>query len=244
MDTTVGLAQYEKVLAHVRAEIAEQRLRPGDRLVGERVLASQLEVSRQSVRQGLRLAHEAGLIVKVPSRGTFVAQPRIRQDLGRMQTFDLTVRGVNLAPTYEAVRVTHGIADAPEAASLAIDEASPVTTVEAVGTGDGLPLAHYRSVLPGEVWRRLPPQADWSHAATYQLIAAALGVTTLEVRQELSADVLPSEIATMLRTETGVPAFRSSSVFSAAGTPVEWRTAWYPASRYIFTVARTIILSP
>lgn len=235
-------AQYEKVHAHVRNQIATGALIPGERLPGERGLASQLGVSRATVRQALQLAEEAGLIVKIPARGTFVAEPRIRQDLGRMQTFSLTVRGANLAPTYTAITVDTVRADGELAAALRIGVGAELMQVEAVGTGDGHPLAHYRSLIPAPIAARLPHHADWSNAASYQVIGDALGVTAMTVRQELTASALPGPIAALLAVDEGVPAFRSRSTFIVDEDPVELRIAWYPGSRYEFTIDRTITL--
>lgn len=242
MDTQWGQAQYEMVYAHVRDQIAAGAIRPGDRLPGERGMASALGVSRSTVRQALRVAEEAGLIVKIPARGTFVAEPRISQDLGAMRTFSLTVRGANLAPTYAQITVSNVEADAVTAAALEIAVGDAVMQIEAVGTGDGFPLAHYRSLIPATIADRLPPHADWSSAASYQVIGDALGITTMAVRQELVARSLPAPIAGLLALDEGVSAFRSTSTFSTDDVPVELRIAWYPGSRYEFTINRTITL--
>ncbi|NUT55899.1 MAG: FadR family transcriptional regulator [Thermoleophilia bacterium] len=46
---------FEDVIVQVEAAIAEGRLGPGDRLPPERELAAQLQVSRASVRDALRV---------------------------------------------------------------------------------------------------------------------------------------------------------------------------------------------
>src|SRR5829696_9550899 len=93
--------RYENVFAYIQAGIRDGELKPGARLTGERKLAQTLGISRETVRQGLDLAEQAGLIVRVPQRGTFVASPRVTQDLGVMRTFNHTVRGLSMAPAYQ-----------------------------------------------------------------------------------------------------------------------------------------------
>lgn len=53
---------YELVLQRVEADLAAGRLRPGDRLPGERALAAELEVSRPSVREAIRVLEAMGVV--------------------------------------------------------------------------------------------------------------------------------------------------------------------------------------
>jgi DNA-binding GntR family transcriptional regulator len=62
----------ERVAAALRDAIADGRLRPGDRLV-EQKLASQLKVSRSPVREAIRRLELEGLVVGQPHRGVSVA---------------------------------------------------------------------------------------------------------------------------------------------------------------------------
>ena len=52
---------YQLVIDHVRGEILHGNLKPGDRLPGERELAEQLGISRNSVREGLRILENMGM---------------------------------------------------------------------------------------------------------------------------------------------------------------------------------------
>ncbi|PSL02460.1 GntR family transcriptional regulator [Haloactinopolyspora alba] len=53
---------YELVLRRVEADLAAGRLRPGDRLPGERALAAEFEVSRPSVREAIRVLEAMGIV--------------------------------------------------------------------------------------------------------------------------------------------------------------------------------------
>ena len=61
------------VARHVEKLILEGALRPGDRLAAEREIAVELQVSRPSVRDGLKLLHDKGLVAALPGGGTVVA---------------------------------------------------------------------------------------------------------------------------------------------------------------------------
>ncbi|MDZ7801019.1 MAG: FCD domain-containing protein [Trueperaceae bacterium] len=62
----------EQVLATLRAQFAEQRFRPGDRLPPERTLAAELGVSRAVLRGALAVLEAEGRIWRGVGQGTFV----------------------------------------------------------------------------------------------------------------------------------------------------------------------------
>lgn len=68
---------FDQIIAQIRAMLQSGELKPGDRLPPERVLAEQLQVSRNTVREALRMLEISGLVtVKQGSGGgVFVARP-------------------------------------------------------------------------------------------------------------------------------------------------------------------------
>ena len=64
---------YQLVIDHVRGEILRENLKPGDRLPGERELAEQLGISRNSVREGLRILENMGVTSSQHGAGHYIA---------------------------------------------------------------------------------------------------------------------------------------------------------------------------
>ena len=69
---------YEQVARRLRDMIAENVLKPGEKL-NERVLARTLQVSRTPLRDAFKLLAGDGLIDLVPNYGAFVANPNRRE---------------------------------------------------------------------------------------------------------------------------------------------------------------------
>src|SRR5919202_2638933 len=60
---------FEDVIVQVEEAIAAGRLQPGDRLPPERELAAQLQVSRASVREAMRVLEAFGVVAPRRGRG-------------------------------------------------------------------------------------------------------------------------------------------------------------------------------
>lgn len=63
---------YMVVADHVAKQIADGRLQPGARLAGEAEMATLYGVARLTARRAVRELRERGLVITVPSKGTFV----------------------------------------------------------------------------------------------------------------------------------------------------------------------------
>ena len=64
---------YEKVVEYVKSEILTGRLKPGDRLPSERELAEKLGSSRNSVREGLRVLDNIGIVTSQHGSGNYIS---------------------------------------------------------------------------------------------------------------------------------------------------------------------------
>ena len=64
---------YQLVIDYVRGEILHGNLVPGDRLPGERELAEQLGISRNSVREGLRILENMGVTSSQHGAGHYIS---------------------------------------------------------------------------------------------------------------------------------------------------------------------------
>lgn len=73
MEQKQSKKMFIQIVKQLRELIAEQQIKPGDKLPSERVLCEQLNVSRSSVREALRSLELLGLIETKHGGGTFLA---------------------------------------------------------------------------------------------------------------------------------------------------------------------------
>ncbi len=64
---------YQLVIDQIKDDILKGTLKPGDRLPGERELAEQLGISRNSVREGLRILENMGVTASRHGAGHYVS---------------------------------------------------------------------------------------------------------------------------------------------------------------------------
>lgn len=82
-----------------------RRLQPGDRLPSEPDFATELGVSRTTLRQALARIERAGLVERRPGAGTVVTRPILDQPFGGAVTLRqaASAAGIELTPVLEAV---------------------------------------------------------------------------------------------------------------------------------------------
>src|SRR5437763_3108131 len=109
----------DQVVAFVRDLIVRGRLRPGDRLPAERELATQIGVSRPSVRAGLHALAAMGVVRSHHGSGTYI--PDGPPSLGSEPlSFLAALHGFTREEMYETRRILE-----TEAAGLAAERATP-----------------------------------------------------------------------------------------------------------------------
>lgn len=73
MSTDESRKLYKNVVQYVKREVMSGALLPGDKLPTERVLAERLAISRNSVREGLRVLENIGIIQSTQGSGNYIS---------------------------------------------------------------------------------------------------------------------------------------------------------------------------
>ncbi len=146
------MAGGSKLSQDVREELARRvasgELAPGSQLPAEPQLASELGVSRATLRDALRSLEDEGLLSRTPGAGTFVtARPRLSNNLDVNFGVTEAILAAGMEPGTSEAEVSEGPATADEARRLALAPGSPVIAVERVRTADGRPVVFSRDVL-------------------------------------------------------------------------------------------------
>jgi GntR family transcriptional regulator len=133
--------------ARLRARLAS--LRPGERLPAEPRLAHELEVSRPTLREALRSAEDAGLVVRRRGVGTVKThRPHLSNDLSVNSGVTALIRDHGLRAGTRELSVQRREANQGEARRLGLQPHEQVWTVDRVRTADGVAVVDSRDVMP------------------------------------------------------------------------------------------------
>lgn len=195
------------------------------RLPSEAELVAAYGVSRITVRQALAHLAERGLLVRKQGKGTFVATPRVRQDLQRLDGFADVLAAQGVQP--ETRLLSFGVGPA----SARAHEQLGLPTGEALGfqrqyLAEGHPLAvtevYYPPALAAQITREAADQHS-SHTLLTRFANRAIGHAVLTIRVQ--------QVAAGLAQALGVPPDTAVLVeerltYDTAGQPLEHSTLY------------------
>lgn len=231
-------------------DIRKGRFRPGEQIPSERAICDAYGVSRTTVRQTINDLVAAGLLMRVPARGTFVTGPRIDQDLTRVVRFSEAVSAAGYTPSSRLVRIQRLTANAAVSQALGRPAGERVVVIEMLSRADGAPLAFYRIHLPSEIGEptaRAVLAAEAEGRVTFGLVLEHVrrvtGLEPAQVAQTYEAAAAAAAIARVLEIPEGSPIIASArTVLTASGAPITHDEACYRGDRYRFTIRRAYSL--
>lgn len=202
MSAPLGRPLRHSVARALRERILEGGLEPGDRLPSEPELAHSLGVSRSSLRAGIALLEEDGLVRRLHGSGTYVShRPVVRSDLSRNFSVSSMIAATGVEP---------GSVD-----ERCIAEIAPLRVAEALGVGAETPICALRRVRTAAA-RRVVDSTDWCRTDVFPLeemrelrggsIYAALAERGLPVHHgvaTITPDVARGDVARRLRVPEG-----------------------------------------
>lgn len=231
-------ALSHSVAKALRERIVAQALEPGDRLPSEPELARSLGVSRPSLREGITLLEEDGVVIRLHGSGTYVShRPGVRNDLSRNFSVSSMIAAMGVEPGSEDETCATEPAPPRVAAALGVDAGMPVCALRRVRTADG---------------RRVVDSTDWCRTDALPLeamagleggsIYAALAERGLPVHHGV-ATITPAaaggEVAERLGVQPGAPLLTLFQLDSTAeGTVVLVSQEHHLADAFEFTVYR------
>ncbi|MGO9504888.1 MAG: GntR family transcriptional regulator [Streptosporangiaceae bacterium] len=217
--TTVH-AQIEDWLA---GAIAVGRLAPGDRLPTEHDLAAWLGVSRMTLRHALGELAQRGLVTRSVGRngGTFVAEPKVEQDLTTLAGFSEQLRRHGLVAGARVLRAVSAPAGPRTAAALRIGEGDLVHDVRRIRLANGAPMVLERSLFPAALF---PDMLGCGlDGSLYELLEERYGQRPHRARESLEPVTAGVAEAEALNVAEGAPLMLvERTAYSRAGLPLEF----------------------
>jgi GntR family transcriptional regulator len=144
---------YLQLVRTLTDAIEAGRWQPGEALPAERLLCTQLSVSRVTLRLAIDALVEHGLVVRRPGAGTFVRQS-VAHSLSGLSSFTEVMRSKGFEPRSQWIERTLRAAYGEEILRLGLSPDSIVASLIRLRYADGRVVAYEQSVVP----RRLLPE--------------------------------------------------------------------------------------
>ena len=221
---------YLQLVERVADAIARGRLKDGDALPPERLLAEGLGVSRTTVRKALDELAARNLVRSWHGSGTFVATARLEQPLARLSSFSEDMRARGREPGFVWLERALAVPSPEEVIALSLAAGERVARFVRLRTADGEPLAVERAVIPA---RYLPEPAEVQESLYATL--RARGVEPVRALQHLRAAAADPADAARLGVPPGSPVMATvRHGYLADGRPVEFTRSVHRGDRYDF----------
>ena len=222
---------YHALLTNIRNGV----FAPGSRLPGERQLATQLEVSRATLRQALGRLAEEGHITAAAQRGWFVRPPRVvSEPPSQLQSFTEMAESRGLTPSTEVLSYETRPATFTEAEKLGIAPASTVLALARRRSLDGVRVLVDHSVI---ALSRTPgmDEADLTDRSLYATFQEVAGVQIVRSDYAVRAEAADAETADLLDLAPGDPVLVGEQVeYSLAEVPILCGQVVYRGDAYRF----------
>ena len=224
------------------SEIADGDLRIGDQLPTEDSLISRFGVSRITVRRAVQNLVRRGLVEIRRGKGTFVAAPKITQELTELSGFVEDMHALGRKPTARVIAKEIVTADATVATQLALTRGEHVVRIRRVRLADGIPLSFDETYLPLELGQKIITH-NLKAEPIFSLLERKYDVPLIEAEYKLDAAPAEAEVAAALKVKQGSPIFRiERTSYSTGGRPVDYERLHYRGDlvRFVTRLVRKI----
>jgi GntR family transcriptional regulator len=218
-----GTTVHGQIEDWLAGQIATKALVPGDRLPTEHDLAAWFGVSRMTLRHALAELARRGLVTRTMGRhgGTFVAAPKLEQDLTTLAGFSEQLRRHGMVAGARVLSATLRPAGPAAGAALQIGEDGQAYEIRRIRLADGRPMVLERSLFPAE---RFPGLLDGRlDGSLYELLEVRYGLRPHRARESLEPVTAGVREAEALEVAEGAPLMLvERTAYARTGEPLEF----------------------
>lgn len=237
IDHNSPIPYYLQVIEVLKESILRGEWKVGDQLPSEPAMCEMFDVSRTVVRQALQELMQEGLITRRKGRGTYVAQPKISENLAQQLTGfyeDMASQGYE---THSKVVKQHVIpASAKIAKYLEVAPGAQVIEIERIRYVQDEPLVLVTTYLDYERCSAAL-QAELTHQSLYAFLRENCDFVIVRGRRFIEAVPANEYESQQLSIRKGSPLLMLDSVsYGEDGRPIEYYHALHRADRLRFEV--------
>jgi GntR family transcriptional regulator len=232
---------YERVESVLAADIADGSLPPETQLPPEEGLVARFKVSRTTVRKAIQNLVERGLVEVRRGKGTFVAQPKITQELTELTGFVEDMQALGRTPTARLLDKRVVSADETVAHHLQLAPGTLVLRLWRVRLADGVAISFDETYLPRDLGEKVAAN-DLAAEPVFALLENRYDTPLIEAEYKLEAAAADPVAAQALQVPPGSPIFLiERTSYTTGNRPVDYERLHYRGDliRFVTRLARS-----
>ena len=231
LDANSTLPLYRQLSGAIAALVSTGKLKLGDPLPGERVLADELDLSRVTVRKAIEALEEEGLARRRHGMRTEIAS-HVEKSLSALTSFseDISSRGMRPGCIWISKEISRPVP--AEMMALGVANGQDVVRLKRIRTADDEPIAIETSAVPA----RFLPSPDLVADSLYEALARLNAMPARAVQRMRSRPATEAD-SRLLKCEPGTPLLvMERRCFLADEQIVEFCETRYRGDVYDFVV--------
>lgn len=225
---------YAAVSELLIRDIASGKYKPSTNLPTEQELTELYGVSRQTVRQALRVLRDRGMISSHPGRGTIVRSAATESD--KFRAVNSTSDLLHFVGTTQMHAVSQRELQISSELAQVLGCRPGQLIAEAsflrFSPGADVPMS-YVVIYVHPMYAQAQDTPAVSNTPIYQRIEQLFGIKIHEIQQDVTATLLDAPVAELLQASPGEAALKiTRSFFDANQGVVQVSVSYYPSSRY------------
>ncbi len=239
-DSQAKLPIYFRIEQALLEQMQRGVLKAGDQLPTEFELARKYQVSRITAKRALDDLVRQGRAFRQQGRGSFVAQPRIREISG-FRSFSEDVQARGFIPSSTVLVFKEVAAEASICEPLNLPAGATVYLLKRLRLASNVPVAVETAYIPCKLCPDLLAE-DFASGSLYAILARKYQLVPTWADAEIEAKSATKEEARLLKLEPGKAVLGARRVTYAADyTAVETVYSVYRGDRFTFYTGRQFI---
>jgi GntR family transcriptional regulator len=235
-----GISISQRLHADLGKIIAETP--PGKRLLTEPELAKRLNVSRATLREGMRTYEIQGLIYRRQGSGTYVIHPSQVIDTGMevLESLETISKRIGLDVSIGDLKIEHQKASEEVAKELSIQHDDQILHISRVIHAEGRPVAYLIDIVPDEFLRTEELETGFT-GSVLDLMLKRGTPALVSSRCEINAVQAKVDIAKALRIQRGDVLLRFKAyLYATNGRVVDYSFSYFLPGYFNFHVVRRV----
>jgi len=233
VDKSSPIPIYYQIKETLKEKIESGSMDPHERLPSERELEEEYGISRMTARRALTELESEGYAYREQGKGSFVAEPKLRQGLLQLTGFTEDMKSRRMKPGARVLEKRLIESDEELAKKLSMGPGEKVFKLQRVRLAEGEPLAIETTRLQYSLCKGIE-EYDFSERSLYSTLRSSFNIELSRAEQSVEASLANEFEADNLLVDQGAPMLRTerTTFIGDEKTPIEYANSTYRGDRY------------